>query len=92
METLLLQSVNHRAILSCAENMIACRKTDDASFNWNTQNKYDKIKCRLHMNILIVDHDFNYDKTFKSEINFADENDGIFANLMQFINISLDGE
>ena len=92
LETLLLKSVRHQSLLQCADSMIQCRKTNDPTFNWNTQNKYDKIKCRLHMNILIVDHDFNYDKTFKSEINFADENDGIFANLKQFINISLDGE
>ena len=83
LETLLLQSVKHSNILECADNMIRCRKANEAEFDWNTQNKYDKIKYRLHMNALVVDHDFYYDGTFISEIDYSHT---CFNSLKHFIN------
>lgn len=83
LETLLLQSVKHSNILECADNMIRCRKVNEPAFNWNTQNKYDKIKYRLHMNALVVDYDFYYDKTFISEIDYSHN---CFNSLKHFIN------
>lgn len=82
LETLLLQSVNHDKLLDCAEKMIECCKTKEPTFECSTQNKYDKIKLRLHMNLLVVDHDFSYDKTFVSEINYDHD---CFESLKQFI-------
>lgn len=84
LETLLLQSVKHPNILQCADNMIQCRKANESAFNWNTQNKYDKIKYRLHMNALVVDYDFFYDKTFIAEIDYSHK---CFNSLKQFVNI-----
>ena len=84
LETLLLQSVKHSNILECADNMIQCRKANEPEFDWNTQNKYDKIKYRLHMNTLVVDYDFFYDKTFTSEINYVHP---CFDALKQFVNV-----
>lgn len=84
LETLLLQSVNHPQILQCADKMIQCRKAKDGTFNWNTQNKYDKIKYRLHMNTLVVDYDFHYDTTVISEIDYTHT---CFDSIKQFINI-----
>jgi|GEM_PF-3131049 len=83
LETLLLQSVKHSNILECADNMIQCRKANEAEFDWNTQNKYDKIKYRLHMNVLVVDYDFYYDRTFISEIDYSHT---CFNSLKHFIN------
>lgn len=83
LETLLLYSVKHSNILQCADNMIQCRKAIEPAFDWNTKNKYDKIKYRLHMNALVVDYDFYYDRTFISEIDYSDP---CFNSLKQFIN------
>lgn len=83
LESLLLKCVKHSNILQCADNMIQCRKAIEPAFDWNTKNKYDKIKYRLHMNALVVDYDFYYDRTFISEIDYSDP---CFNSLKQFIN------
>ncbi|MBX9598897.1 MAG: hypothetical protein K2X04_10030 [Burkholderiales bacterium] len=83
LESLLLQSIKHSNILECAENMIQCRKINEPAFDRITINKHDKIKYRLHMNALVVDYDFHYDKTVSSEIDYSHE---CFNSLKQFVN------
>lgn len=83
LETLLLQSVKHSHILEGADYMIQCRKENETKFICNTQNKKDKIKYRLYMNALVVDQNFNYDKTFDKEIDYSHN---CFNSLKHFIN------
>ena len=71
LERLLLESVEHKNLLACTDNMISCRNSSNTPFQNLTQNQLDKVKFRLYMNTLVADYDFTYKDTFAAEIDYS---------------------
>lgn len=83
LETLLLKSISHDSLLTCTEKLIDCRKNSAFPFKKDlTLNQQSKMKLNLYLDLLKVDHDFHYDKTYQTEIN--SQND-CFKPLRSFI-------
>lgn len=83
LETLMLKSVKHSDLLECTEKQIDCRNTKENNILVNrTKNQIDKVKWRLHMNLLVIDYNFTYEKTLLDEINYQHD---CYKKLKEFI-------
>ncbi len=89
LETLLLQSVKHDEVLKCSDKIIECRKNIDPTFKSRkiNTNQRDKLRYNLHMSLLKIDNDFNYDKTVSQEIDFGAS---CFQDIKKFVTIEND--
>ena len=89
LETLLLQSVKHDEVLKCSDKIIECRKNIDPTFKSRkiNTNQRDKLRYNLHMNLLKIDNDFNYNKTVSQEIDFGAS---CFQDIKRFVTIEND--